>query len=158
MKIKKILANELQLNINDIILTFCFNCKTDYTLLAQLGKEHDCHIPAMAEQRDISGQEIPNHISRAIPLHLLGNRSTDHHNERQYEHFSGYEAWAHLDKQVIENGMTPIGDKAQLLILRKETKTGGVQPSPFTEDFVSFPRKCLTSILSFFNLETKTTS
>jgi len=124
-------------------------------MLARLGMEHDCHLPTTSEQRDITGREIQEHISRAMALNLLGNRSTDHHNERQYEHFNGYEAWAHLDQRVIENGRAPIGDRAQIFVLRKDTKTGGKQPSPFTEDFISLPRRIIMAVLSFFNLEIK---
>ena len=155
MKIKKILANEQQLNTDDIMMTFCLNCKTDYTVLARLGRDHDCHLPYMAEHRDVSILDLKNLILTAIPLHLLGNRSTDHHNERQYEHYSDYELWSQLGIQVVDSAKAPIGDKAQIFILRKETKTGGIQPSPFTEDFISLPRRIVMAVLSFFNLEIK---
>jgi len=155
LKIKKIYANEQQLNMTDIVMTFCLHCKTDYTLLAREGIDHNCYNNSPIEFRNITGQSIQEHISRATALNLLGNRSTDHNNERQYEQFNGYEAWAHLDQRVIESGTAPIGDKAQIIILRKETKPGGIQPSPFTNDFISLPRRIVMAVLSFFNLEIK---
>ena len=159
LKIKKILANEQQLNTNDTMIALCLACTsgvTDYTELARLGIDHECYIPRMAEHREIPTKDLPRYIEAKLSANILGNRSTDHHNEAQYERtYPDYQLWGEAERQVINNGRSNISDRPQIYILRKPTQAGGNQPSPYTEDFVSLPKRMLRATLSFFNLQVK---
>ena len=156
MKIKKILANDLQLNTQDTMLAICSRCKTDYTLLAREGIPHNCYAPHFAEVRDLPITDLPRYIERQLSLNLLGNRSTDHHNEDHYNRtYSDYQLWGEAERQVFTNSRNDISDAPQIYILRKPTCGGGVQQSPFTEDFVSLPKRMLRATLGFLNLQVK---
>lgn len=156
MKIKKILANDLQLNKEDTVLAICSHCFTDFTKLARLGINHDCYVSHPAEVRDLSIPDFPKYAETQLSLNLLGNRSTDHHNEDHYNRtYSDYQLWHETERQVFTNSRSDISDAPQIYILRKPTCGGGVQQSPFTEDFVSLPKRMLRATLGFLNLQVK---
>jgi hypothetical protein len=159
LKIKKILANELQLNNTDTMLAFCLSCRTDYTFEAIEGVPHICFTNNFDDPKaNIDINHIKDYINTQVALNLLGNRSTDKHNEAHYRrNYPDYQLWSEVGRQVIQNDNNSgdLSDKAQLIFLRKPTKAGGIQPSPFTEEFISLPKKILRNILSFLNLQVK---